>query len=132
MILSSLLLATCLNIAPSNPYSSTIDYLARIKGLDPEIALAIVAQESSFRQITTVRNGKPTDIGLMQIHEFTARVYKMDMGRLIFDERYNLEQGIKVLADKSKHCKGLASWACYHSTTPAKRWQYVLAVSRHL
>lgn len=129
----SILLAMCLQAAPANPLAPTVERLSIKYGLDQNVVLAIVQQESSGRMITTDRDGEVFDIGLMQLNIHTAKALRLDPARLMFDPVYNLEAGVRVLATKTKLCRNqIAPWACFHSTHDKRRLAYMLAVARFL
>jgi soluble lytic murein transglycosylase-like protein len=113
-------------------------------GIDPNIVVAIIAQESMFRAVSTRRQVidrqagliyEYFDLGLMQVNIGTARGYGFDIDRLLVDDEYQIRAGIRVLADKIKICETLYPenpWGCYHSTTFKYHSAYVTNVRRWL
>jgi len=108
--------------------SNYIAKYASLHGTNPLRTVAIIAQESMFRNINTA-----IDIGLYQINIATATEYKIDITRLQEDLEYATEQHILLLKRKKGYCSalGLEDWTCYHSKTPVHREAYKLAVDRH-
>lgn len=124
-------------------------------GLDPLISVAILAQESSLRNInakrkytktvhayctesecfkTTIETEEVTDLSIAQISQATARDYKLDVERLYnLDLEYAIKSHFVILKQKMELCKELAEpWSCYHSKTEKHRLKYIRDVSRHL
>lgn len=106
------------------------NYLAKYSkkyNTNPYRSVAIVAQESMFRNIST-----DIDIGLFQFNLFTIKAYKMDKLRLQFDLEYATEQHVILLAKKKEYCKDKEeAWACYHSSIPRHHATYVKLVNRY-
>lgn len=124
-------------------YAKIIDRETKKHGLDPRIVVAIIRQESGFRQVSTKRltidrlHGfveEWFDIGITQINLGTALSYKLDIERLLVDDEYQIVAGVKILADKVKMCAHLqdAAFTCYHSTTEQHRITYEQHVRRYL
>lgn len=97
-------------------------------GTNPYRTVAIIAQESMFRNINT-----EIDIGIYQININTATAYNIDIYRLQEDLAYATEQHILLLKRKKEYCSELAeeAWTCYHSKTHKHRTAYKIAVDRH-
>jgi len=110
--------------------SKLSDYIAKYSkkyNTNPYRSVAIVAQESMFRNINT-----DIDIGIFQFNLFTIKAYKLDKLRLQFDLDYATEQHIILLAKKKEYCKDIEdSWACYHSSIPRHHATYVKLVNRY-
>jgi soluble lytic murein transglycosylase-like protein len=123
-------------------YSKVIYKEAKRHGIDPRIVVAIIAQETMFRQVSTKRLDIDRlagfvevyyDIGIMQINLGTAMSYGLDVERLLVDDELQIKAGVKILADKVKLCEHLeAPWSCYHSKTEKHRTAYVEKVRRYL
>jgi hypothetical protein len=97
-------------------------------GTNPYRTVAIIAQESMFRNINT-----NIDIGIYQINVNTATAYNIDTLRLQEDLEYATEQHILLLKKKKEYCLDLEeeAWTCYHSKTPKHRKAYKIAVDRY-
>jgi hypothetical protein len=97
-------------------------------GTNPYRTVAIIAQESMFRNINT-----EIDIGIYQINISTAAAYGIDIYRLQDDLEYATEQHILLLKKKKGYCSELEeeAWTCYHSKTPQHREAYKIAVDRY-
>jgi hypothetical protein len=106
------------------------NYLSRYSkkyGTNPYRSVAIIAQESMFRNISTDK-----DIGIFQFNLGTIKIYKMDKLRLQFDLEYATHEHVKLLAKKKEYCKDKEeSWACYHSSAPRHYSNYVKLVNRY-
>lgn len=122
---------------------------------DPMISVAIIAQESMFRNVhrkqdivlfyeecdednvcveyTKLATGY-TDVGLYQFHARTIQAYGMDALRLRDDIEYATERHAFLLSEKLRECSrlGKEAWSCYHSATPHFRKKYVRMVGRYL
>lgn len=108
--------------------SNYLSKYASKHAVDIDIALAIIAQESMFRDVDT---GK--DSTMFQFNKHTIKAYKIDKLRLQFDLRYATEEYVKLLKRKSEYCQDReAPWACYHSSTKVYYNKYIKDVSRHL
>lgn len=105
--------------------------------VNPQIIVAIAAQESSLRPI---HRGKLvdtktkccmeiTDFGVMQVNIHTVKLYSFDRERLRFDLDYQIDCGVKVLADK---LRDFGDYATYHSNTPVHREYYRSLVRKYL
>ena len=126
---------------------------AKEYGTDPMVSVAIAMQESSLRNINRTTQGYlekdcdsthqksamcvvpvVTDIGIFQIHVYTAKNYGFNMESLMTDIEYQVDSHLKILKQKLKNCRhlGKEAWSCYHSTTPKYRLKYVKDVSRYL
>jgi hypothetical protein len=106
------------------------NYLSRYSkkyGTNPYRSVAIIAQESMFRNVST-----DIDIGIFQFNLYTIKAYKIDKLRLEFDLEYATHEHIKLLAKKKEYCKDKTdSWACYHSSIERHRQTYIGLVNRY-
>lgn len=135
--------------------SNKIYAKAKLNGVNPELALAILMHETGLRNINTYKTStkvtesctktmctKTTtevsnvfDMGIAQINIGTAVDYGFDIERLYkLDMDYALDCYFVILKSKMKMCADLGdkAWSCYHSTTENYRLIYVDLVSRHL
>lgn len=124
-------------------------------GLDPMLSVAILNQESSFRNINTFRIEKTVtqscdestcvkkvieehevvDMGIAQINITTALDFDLDIERLFkLDTAYAIDAHFIILNAKIEMCDHLGdeAWSCYHSATPKHRLKYVKMVSRFM
>lgn len=96
--------------------------------VDTDIAVAIIAQESMFRDIDTDK-----DSGIFQFNQGTIAAYKLDKLRLKFDLEYATEEFIKMINRKSSYCQDKEyPWGCYHSSTEVYYNKYIVNVTRYL
>lgn len=128
---------------------------AKEHGVDPNLSLAILMQESGLRNINTYKThttvdkfcddkkcykivkevNEAFDLSIAQININTARNYGLDIDRLFNkDLDYALDAHFIILKDKMKTCAhlGADSYSCYHSTNEPHRLLYVKLVSRYL
>lgn len=135
-------------------FSNKLVSKAKASHVDPNIALAILLQESMLENVNTFKSEQNTerhcddkgcykittviekafDISIAQINVNTARHYKFDVERLfLLDQDYALDCFFIVLKDKIKMCSDLRRpWSCYHSITPNYRLVYAELVERYL
>lgn len=123
--------------------SNLIYRYSRIYKTDPYRTIAIIMQESGFRNIhvpgsvyvpkddITIEGLK--DLGLYQMNVSTIQHYGFDPAKIIEDLEYATECHFKILKRKIKLCKNLGkdSWTCYHSKTPFYRENYKKLVNRY-
>jgi hypothetical protein len=128
---------------------------AKKYGLDPMVSVAILNQESSFRNINTfhiektitqscneskcvkkvIEEHEVVDMGIAQINITTALHFDLDIERLFkLDTAYAIESHFIILSSKVRTCDHLGeeAWSCYHSVTPKHRLKYVKDVSRFM
>lgn len=121
----------------------------------PEISVAILFQESRFKQEhtfkikttssdvctktacvhTIIEKQKVFDLGIAQINVNTAVYYGFDLKRLYkHDMEYAIDCHFHILADKIKQCSDLGdyAWSCYHSATPQLRDKYIKLVDQYM
>jgi hypothetical protein len=135
-------------------FSNKLATKAKQHGLDPNVALAILLQESMLENVNTFKTEqkmekhcdgqncwkittiteKAFDISIAQININTAVNYKFDIERLfLLDQDYALDCFFVILEDKIAMCKGLDKpWSCYHSATENYRLIYVDLVERFI
>lgn len=134
--------------------SNYIHKYSRKYTTDPLRTVAIIAQESMFRNvhrkhtvlelveecdeagecIEYLRKVRGyTDIGLYQFHAATIEAYGMDALRLRDDIEYATERHCFLLSVKLRECADLgdSAWTCYHSRTPLYREKYERMVNRY-
>lgn len=135
--------------------SNKIAKKAKEHGINPNIAIAIMAQESGFNKVTTFKTRKEYyefctidncykintetkeafDLSFAQINIGTAKNYKFNIERLYKNEvDYVLECFFTILKDKITMCSHLGkdSFSCYHSTKEEHRLLYLELVKRYL
>lgn len=135
-------------------FSNKLVIKSKENHIDPNVALAILLQESHLEnlntfktftsmdkhcdgtncfQVTTITE-KAFDLSIAQINVGTALDYKFDIERLfLLDEAYALNCFFQILKDKIEMCKGKDKpWSCYHSVNDGPRLLYVDLVSRYL
>jgi len=123
--------------------SNIIAKQSRKYGLDAYRIVAIIFQESGFRQINrTVVGALHTEVGLerveiitdfslFQIHVDTATVYNCNWVQLDSDLDYAASCFFKIYLDKINKCKDLQEpWGCYHSRTDRYFKKYVQLVNK--
>lgn len=131
-------------------YKKAKDY-----GINPNIVIAILAQESGFNKVTTFKTRKEYsefctiencykinietkeafDLSFAQINIGTAKNYRFALERLHKnDVDYVLSCFFIILKDKMKMCSHLKneSFSCYHSTKKEYRLLYLELVKRFL
>jgi hypothetical protein len=135
-------------------FSNKLVIKSKENGIDPNIALAILLQESHLEKVNTFKTStdivnhcdatncykvttvteKAFDISIAQINVNTAIDYGFNIERLfLFDEAYALDCFFQVLKDKIAMCKGKDKpWACYHSVNDGPRDIYIELVSKYL
>ncbi len=136
-------------------FSNKLTKQAKENGIDPNIALAILLQESMLTNVNTYHKEetveekkcdakgcyvikskvkKAFDMSIAQINTGTAINYQFDLDRLhSLDQDYALECFFVILKDKINICSGLRRpWSCYHSTTEIYRLVYAEFVERYL
>lgn len=135
-------------------FSNKLVLKSKENGIDPNVALAILLQESRLENVNTFKTStdvtkqcdgkncfkvttiteKAFDISIAQINVNTAVDYGFDIERLfLFDEAYALDCFFQVLKDKIALCSGKEKpWACYHSANDGPRMIYIDLVSRFL
>lgn len=77
---------------------SLILFYSNLYGIDPQLAQAIVEQESAFKPNIV---GSQGEIGLFQLH---PKYFKLKKSKLL-DVRTNIRLGIKHLSEVKKQCK---------------------------
>lgn len=97
-------------------------------GTNPLRSVAIAAQESMFRHVSTDQ-----DIGMFQINIGTIEAYNIDRDRLETDFEYAVRTHVWLLAKKKEYCADLEeeAWTCYHSRTEKHRLVYRDLVNRY-
>jgi soluble lytic murein transglycosylase-like protein len=90
-------------------------------GFNPVLIARQIWTESRFNP--NVQNPETLASGYMQITPGTARLYNVDFAN-IFDESYNIETGLKILAEKLEKYGTLEkAFASYHGGhVRAKNW----------
>lgn len=112
--------------------SNSVARHAARQGVDPYLLLAIGMQESSLRDVNRLRGDQITDVGVFQLHVDTITAHGYDRARLLEDLDYQAYAAASLLRQKIDLCAtrpGLA-FGCYHSVTPALRYQYQVNVLR--
>lgn len=134
--------------------SNKIYTKAKNNGVDPNISLAILMQESSLENKNTFRVDQHiekkcdqksctkivtethhvVDMTIAQININTAVQFGFDIQRLFsLDLDYALDCHYIVLKSKLNMCKDQENaWACYHSITKEHKEKYINLVSRYL
>lgn len=84
---------------PAKQLAPAIVKLSKKYGEDPILVTQIILLES--RGKANAHNTKTKDYGLMQINEKTILAKHLDMSR-IFNWRYNLEAGVRILSELRK------------------------------
>lgn len=134
--------------------SNKISAKAKIAGVDPNVSLAILLQESGLRHVNTYKthstleefceSGKcfkivkevneVFDMSVAQINVNTANEFGFDIERLYKgDLDYALDCHFIILKQKMEMCKNKEdSWSCYHSINDPYRQIYVKLVKRFL
>lgn len=80
----------------AHPFKALIDKYARLNGVEPELAHAIIRVESNYNPRT---RGSAGEIGLMQIKPATARMMGYSgSAKGLYDPETNLRFGMKYLA----------------------------------
>ncbi len=80
----------------AHPFEALIDKYAKLNGVEPELAHAIIRVESNYNPKT---RGSAGEIGLMQIKPATARMMGYSGGaKGLYDPETNLRYGMKYLA----------------------------------
>lgn len=120
--------------------SKIIDKVAQKYSIDPDVIVAILAQESSFRSgiISCYPRKKPNgcvvmvcDIGIAQINELWIERLNLNPCRLRLDDAYNIDVAGKILSIVRKGNEDEANWwSRYHDGRPSRRATYELAVGR--
>jgi hypothetical protein len=136
-------------------FSNKLVKKAKEHRIDPNLALAILLQESmlenvnTFKTETIVENScderncykitttteKAFDLSIAQININTARHYKFDIERLfLLDQDYAIECFFIILEDKLKLCSylGEQAYTCYHSANEPYRTTYHELIQRYL
>jgi len=83
-------------------------------GIDPKLVLAIINVESSGCRFKV--NKVSQDYGCMQVNIKNIKALKLDKHRLVSDDAYGIEQGIRILAGlrRFKH-KEPELWICRYN-----------------
>jgi len=120
--------------------SNSISHWSKVYKVDPLRVVAIVKQESNFRNVnrttTVLIEGKVvvgiSDVGVGQVNVASALHYGIDVARLQVDQDYAVEQTCRLLQTKMLDCSylGEESWSCYHSKSAKERKIYVDQVNR--
>lgn len=113
--------------------------------INPRLIVAIIMQESRFKvdsvsKITgyNENNNRQTikiDFGIMQINFRNIEKYKLNVKRLLVDEKYSIQQGVKILCRFKKKYLSFEpnSWySRYHHSNSILRRQYNELISRYL
>ena len=107
--------------------SNYISRYSKIYKTDPYITVAIMAQETMFRNIST-----EIDLGVYQLNIDTLQMYGKDPIKVVTDLEYATETHIWLLSKKKTYCKETKyPWACYHSMTPKYYNKYVKAINKY-
>lgn len=95
---------------------------------DPLLSVAIIAQESMFRNIVS-----GDDWGLYQFHIQTLEYLNLDKFKLLTNLKYATKSHIKLLRRKIRKCTGKFKnpWVCYHSATPVHAKKYEQKVLKY-
>lgn len=115
--------------------SQDVDAASSRYGVDPQLLVAIVRQESNFRSgikqcwVHHPRSGTviTCDYGLAQINEFWIGHWHLDADKLLNDDRYNLMVAariLRMLARLYREDEPLNWYGRYHSATPSLRAEY--------
>lgn len=135
----------CVAVRGLNPDldQGTVDrYVRSIKDhskryeVDWKIAVAIFKQESNFN--VKAVNWKTRDFGIGQLHYKTIENMQVDLGQLLSDHDYAIEQTFKILRelrvkyDKIDNRNGQRWYTRYHSFNTTHRNDYKLALGKHL
>ena len=123
----------------TNQLANLIDLYATQYGIEKEIVLSILFQESSFnpfpRDCNTSKEVCLVDIGIGQInYKVWKKHLNLNRKRLISDFAYNLETSFKILLDlKTRYGNIDKEWYCgYHSLTKRLKRNYCKKINRHL
>lgn len=142
-------------ISEAKNLAEKINKRAKQNNIDPNLALAILQQESALSNVITYKTvitkerfcenrrcfeiikevKEAFDIGIAQININTAVNYKLDLNRLFNrDVDYTLDSFFLILKDKMKMCYylGKESFSCYHSINSPYRELYVEMVKRYM
>lgn len=106
--------------------------IAVAHGISPKLLIAIVEQESGFRNGVVSRTG---DLGLVQMSVSTAKEIGCadNLERLRWDAEYNLRCGAKYLSRlKKRYGHEPNWWSSYHSRTKVHRTNYYVAVKKRM
>jgi len=104
--------------------------------IDWKIFVAIFKQESNFN-IRAI-NYKSRDFGLGQLHYTTIESRNVELGRLLTDSAYAIEETAKILAqlrqtyDKIDKKQGRTWYTRYHSFIPSHREKYNVLLAKHI
>lgn len=136
--------------------SNKLHHKAKIAGIQPELALAILIHETGLRNMNTYKTitevresctktdcvkitsiiNKAFDLSIAQININTAVHYEFNVERLYKgDLDYALDCFFIILIDKMRLCNSLGktpAYSCYHSVTDGYRMIYVDLVNRFL
>jgi hypothetical protein len=98
-------------------------------GIDWKIPVAIFKQESNFNYKAV--NFKSRDFGLGQINAINIEYYKIDLGKLLTEKDYAVEETIKLLAFLCNNGRDKGCYTKYHSYTPSQRKKYKNTLKKH-
>lgn len=127
---------------------------ATASGIDPNVSLAILMQESALQNVVTFKThtvkeryceagkcfevtkeiSEAFDMSIAQINIGTANQYGFDIERLFNkDLDYALDCHYVILKDKLRMCADKDyPWSCYHSINDQYRLLYIELVKRYL
>lgn len=132
-------------LSPSYEHVGNLSQLLVDLSPNPLVSVAILMQESGFRDVHVTVQGFDTrtgeltnvykDLGIAQINAGTIEGFHCNRSLII---AHDLHESIRchsiVLAAKMEMCKdlGSVSWRCYNSSISKYGIQYQKAVERHL
>lgn len=113
-----------------------VENASKQHGVEWWVIIAIVKQESNFNYKAV--NWESHDYGISQFNHKTIRHLKLDLGRLLTDKRYAIEETARYLSDlKQKYAmidarNGRVWYTRFHSFTPSLRTVYKEKLHTHL
>lgn len=117
-------------------YSRSIVKYSKQYGVDWRVSIAIFKQESNFNHKSI--NWKSHDYGIGQMNYKTIQARNIELGMLLSDHDYAIEQTFQMLKElQDKYgkidSKGDLRWFTrYHSFTPSVRKVYRKYLDKHL
>lgn len=117
-------------------YTSSIVKYSKQYKVDWRVSVAIFKQESNFDH--RVVNWKSHDYGIGQMNAKTIQSRDIDLGQLLTDHDYAIEQTFRMLKElqdkygKIDSRKDLRWFTRYHSFTPSIRAIYRKLLDKHL
>lgn len=116
-------------------YSNALSYCSETYKLDWRLVAAILYQESGLNHRAI--SWKSRDYGIGQLHYKTIINRNVDLGKLLTDSAYAIDETCKLLKSlKDKYNYDNVDWRIwytrYHSYTPKYRMQYYKLIQKHI